>query len=147
MTPLKLLVEMLPELQKEFNLDMDRVYVSGGSMGGFGTWELLQARPDLFAAAVVLCGGGNPSKAPTFAHVPVWLFHGDKDKTVPVGRSREMVAALKKAGGDPRYTEFKGLKHNIGQAVVAEKDLLPWLFAQKRPATQATSRRAGSQAP
>jgi predicted peptidase len=132
MAPLKLLVEMLPELQKEFNADMDRVYVAGGSMGGGGVYQALQTRPDIFAAAAVFCGGrADPSKAPIFAHVPIWLFHGDKDKVVPVQSSRDMVAALKKAGGNPRYTEFKGLKHDLGGAV-QEKDLLPWLFAQKR---------------
>ena len=132
-TPLKLLVELLPELQKEFNLDMDRIYIAGGSMGGGGVYRMIERHSDLFAAAIIMCGGGaDPSKAPIFAHLPMWLFHGDKDKVVPTQTSRDMVAALKKAGGTPRYSELKGYKHDLGTSVSDEKELLPWLFAQKR---------------
>jgi predicted esterase len=129
--PLKLLAELIPSLEKEFNLDFDRVYIVGGSMGAAGTWTMLDAYPDMFAAAVVRSGRGDPSKAFRFAHVPVWLAHGDKDKTVPVEGSREMVKALKQAGGNPRYNEFHGLGHS---GMPIEPELMPWLFAQRKSA-------------
>ncbi len=133
--PLKLLVELIPEIEKEFNIDKDRVYIAGGSMGGGGVYKMLDAHSDLFAGAVIMCGAGaDPSKAPKIASVPLWFFHGDKDKTVPTQTTRDMVAALRKAGGNPRYTEVKGATHNLGTSVIDEKELLPWLFSQKRSA-------------
>ncbi|MFB3892798.1 MAG: sugar-binding protein [Phycisphaerae bacterium] len=138
MTPLKLLVELIPLLQKEFDVDPDRVYIAGGSMGGAGVYNLLAAHPEMFAAAVVFCGAGDPATAPKFARTPLWVFHGSRDRIIPVERAREMIAALKKADGKPHYTEIGGFGHDIGGPVLQEDELLPWLFLQKRPENAAT---------
>lgn len=131
--PLGLTIELLAALQKELPLDGKRVYVTGLSMGGYGTWDILARRPDLFAAAVPLCGGGDEKQAPAIAKVPQWIFHGDRDTVVPTARSRNMVEALRKAGGSPKYTEFPGVGHNCWDKAYAEPGLFPWLFAQKKP--------------
>ena len=130
--PMGLLLELLPALEKEFAIDADRRYVMGLSMGGYGTWDLIQRWPAMFAAAVPVCGGGDVTKADRIARVPVWAFHGDKDGAVPVSRSRDMIAAIKKAGGAPRYTESPNIGHNVWNVAFREPELLPWLFAQKR---------------
>lgn len=128
--PLRLALELVDASLKELPIDPDRVYVIGLSMGGFGTFDAIQRRPDLFAAAIPICGAGDPSKA--VAHVPVWAFHGDQDTAVPVAGSREMVAALEKAGGAVKYTEFKGVGHNSWSPAFQTKEFWTWLFAQKR---------------
>lgn len=129
---LRLVVDLAEQLQKEFSIDNTRLYVIGQSMGGFGTFSLLSTYPATFAAGIPICGGGNVSNGSTLAKIPLWLFHGDQDQSVGVGRSREMVAAITKAGGHPKYTEYKGEGHTVWAKVVQERDLLPWLFAQRR---------------
>jgi predicted peptidase len=86
----------------------------------------------MFAAAIPFCGAGNPELAPNMVDVPVWAFHGSKDRNVPVSGSREMVEAIKTAGGKPGYTEFPGVGHNVWPHVNDTLGLLDWLFAQKR---------------
>ncbi len=130
--PLKLTFELLDALLVDLPIDPDRVYVTGLSMGGYGTFDMVQRRPDLFAAAVPVCGGGDPSRA--VASVPFWVFHGEKDQVVPVSGSRDMVAALRKAKGKPRYTEYAGVGHNSWSPAFEERELWSWLFAQRRPA-------------
>jgi predicted peptidase len=130
--PMKLLIELIPKLEKEYPIDTKRVYLAGLSMGGYGTWDLLARHPDWFAAGVPVCGGGDETTAPTVAKIPVWVFHGDKDPSVKVARSRNMVAALKKAGGEPKYTEYQGVAHDSWTPAFREPELWKWLFAQKR---------------
>ena len=130
--PLRLVVELLAQLSKDFSIDADRLYVAGQSMGGFATWALLAAYPDRFAAAVPVCGGGDERHAPRLARVPIWAFHGELDEAVSVERSRRMVAAVRRAGGKPRYTEYKGVGHFVWHQAFAEAELLPWVFAQTR---------------
>jgi predicted peptidase len=89
-------------------------------------------QPGKFAAAVSVCGGGDESKAGTIAHLPIWAFHGEQDEAVRVERSRNMIAAITRAGGKPKYTEYKGEGHLIWSKVVREAELLPWMFNQKR---------------
>jgi predicted peptidase len=101
-------------------------------MGGFGTWDVLARHPDLVAAAVPICGGGNPAKAGKMTGVPIWVFHGDKDEAVKVEQSRTMVEAVKKAGGDVKYTEYPGVGHNSWEKAYAEPELLKWMMSQKR---------------
>jgi predicted peptidase len=101
-------------------------------MGGFGTFAIITMQPNMFAAAVSVCAGGDESKAAKIAAIPIWAFHGELDQSVNVARSRNMIAALTKAGGKPRYTEYKGEGHQIWVKVVKEPELLSWMFSQKR---------------
>jgi len=120
-------------LQKEFSIDPKRIYITGLSMGGYGVWDALARRPELFAAAAPICSGGDPAFAAKMKDVPIWAFHGDDDKTVPVGRSREMIEALKAAGGRPKYTEYPGVGHNSWAQTYSDPALYEWLFAQRKP--------------
>ena len=129
---LRLLADLIRELERTFSIDRGRVYVTGQSLGGFGAFAIVAAYPNLFAAGIPLCGGGDESKAAQFKHTPLWVFHGDHDEAVPVERSRTMVAAIRKAGGQVKYTEYPAAGHDIWTKVVKESDLLSWLFAQHR---------------
>src|SRR4029079_335153 len=84
-------------------VDQSRIYLSGLSMGGYGAWKLLKENPDFFAAAIPICGGGDPASVSLFKDVPIWIFHGRKDEAVPVQKSIDMDEALKKAGGKPKF--------------------------------------------
>src|SRR5205823_10059822 len=103
---------MLDEVMKEYKTDAKRVYLTGLSMGGMGTWSIATAMPDKFAAIVPICGRGDPKQAEKLKDLPIWCFHGEADPTVPVARSRDMIEAVKKAGGHPKYTEYPGVKHD-----------------------------------
>jgi len=129
---LQLTLEVIEHLTKRFNIDTKRIYVVGQSMGGFGTFAIVTMQPGLFAAAVSICGGGDQSKAGRIANVPIWVFHGEQDESVKVERSRSMIDAITRAGGKPKYTEYKGEGHLIWSKVVNEPELLPWMFSQKR---------------
>jgi len=131
-TQADLLLELIADLQKQHRIDPQRIYVTGLSMGGFGTWELISRKPELFAAAAPICGGGDPAKAATCASLPIWVFHGDQDTVVRPELSRVMVEALKKAGGMPKYTEYPGVGHDSWTATYADPAFMEWLFAQKR---------------
>lgn len=134
---------------KEFHGDRRRVYLSGLSMGGFGTWEFAIAQPGRFAALVPICSGVRPlsdwpqlrvdvpADADPYAEVarrigktPVWMFHGDADPSVPVEESRHMAAALKAVGAEFKYTEYPGVGHNSWDKAYAEPDLAPWLLSK-----------------
>ena len=132
-TPMRLALAAFDGVRKEFNVDPKRLYITGLSMGGYGTWDAIARHPTLFAAAVPVCGGGDESTAPLIKDLPIWCFHGGADKTVPPERSRNMIEALKQAGGHPRYTEYPGVGHNSWDKAYAEPELPTWLFAQKRP--------------
>jgi predicted peptidase len=127
-----LTLELTDALAKEFRIDPKRIYLTGLSMGGFGTWDLLARYPDRFAAAVPICGGGIPDTAASFAKVPIWVFHGAVDPDVGVQLSRQMVDALHKAGGKPGYTEYPGVGHECWEQTYRNPDVLDWLFAQKK---------------
>ena len=101
-------------------------------MGGFGTWDIIQRLPDLFAAAIPVCGGGDAAQAEKIKDIPIWAFHGDKDTVVKTVRSRDMIAAIKKAGGNPQYTEYKGVAHDSWTQTYSDKNVLRWLFMQKK---------------
>jgi predicted peptidase len=130
--PLKLTLDLVDSLLKELPIDADRVSVIGMSMGGFGAIDAAQRRPELFAAVVPICGAGDPSKAKDIANIPLWAFHGSDDNAVPVSGSRDIVEALKKAGGNPKYTEYPKTGHNSWSPAFAEKEFWDWVFAQKR---------------
>ncbi len=131
---MRLLTELLESLEKEYTIDRDRLYVMGLSMGGFGTWDIIERYPQRFAAAAPICGGGDETLAARIAGVPIWVFHGDTDTAVPVARSREMVKALKAAGGKPRYSEYPGVGHNSWTPAFNEPELLKWMYEQRRGA-------------
>ena len=132
--PLQLALEALAELQTKFSIDAARLYVTGQSMGGFGTWAVICEHPDLFAAAIPVCGGGDATQASKLSRLPVWAFHGEKDEAVSVERSRSMIAAMREAGGTPKYTEYKGAGHVIWNDVFKEPALISWVFTQRRAA-------------
>jgi hypothetical protein len=127
-----LVFEAIAEFEKEFSVDEKRRYVTGISGGGYGSWHFISTRPEMFAASIPICGGANPQLASKAVSVPVWAFHGEEDSAVPVRFSREMVSAIKDAGGDPKYTEFDGAGHNIWEQVKATPGLWDWMFAQER---------------
>lgn len=128
---IRLALEILDVLEKEYNIDPERVYVAGQSMGGEGLWAALAMSQSKFAAAIALCGYGDASMIPHVAKIPVWIFQGQSDPIVPVEKARAWAASLKQAGGNPKYTEYPGMGHAVWDVAFSEPDLLPWLFAQR----------------
>jgi poly(3-hydroxybutyrate) depolymerase len=127
-----LVFETIVALQEEFDMDLTRCYVSGNSLGGYGTWHMISTRREIFAAAIPISGEGNPELASRLVDIPIWAFHGRKDKNVPVRGSQEIITAIKNAGGNPRYTEFPDEAHHIWEQVTNTPGLLDWLFSQKK---------------
>ena len=126
-----LVYQAISSLDKEPGIDVKRRYVTGLSRGGYGAWHFICTRPDMFAAAIPVCGGDDPKLASRIVNIPVWAFHGAQDRNVPVSGSRDMIKAMKKAGGNPRYTEYPNEGHNIWNQVSITPGLWDWLFAQK----------------
>lgn len=134
----RMVMESLRQTVAEFGADEGRLYLTGVSMGGFGAWYMASKHPGKFAALVPICGGSPLVAVDRFTPVargvgktPVWVFHGADDTIVPVSESRQMVAALKAAGGDVRYNEYAGVGHNVWLNVLAEPELMPWILAQR----------------
>jgi len=114
-------------------VDKDHIYVTGLSMGGFGTWALAAAYPDRFAAIVPICGGGSPASAAKLKDLPIWVFHGAKDRAVPPSRSEAMIKALKKAGSKKvKYTLYPDADHDSWTEAYNDPKLWEWLLEQKR---------------
>jgi predicted peptidase len=130
---MSLTIDALKQVMATANVDPTRVYVTGVSMGSFGTWDILRRDPGVFAAAVPMSGGGDPSTAGLVKDTPIWAFHGSADNIVPVDSTRNMIAAVRAAGGDPKYTEVPGGDHFIWPAIYgdASNTLYPWLFSQQ----------------
>lgn len=130
---LGLVINLIDSFAKTYQVNTKRIYVGGLSMGGMGTFELLWRKHRFFAAAFPVCGGGDPEKVSIYAkNFPVWVFHGDSDRVVPVSNSRLMVNELKKAGADVKYSEYAGVGHDSWTNAFAEPELLEWLFKQSR---------------
>jgi predicted peptidase len=129
-TSMKMVIEILQDLKTKYALDTTRFYVTGYSMGGWGTWDIITRRPELFAAAIPICGGGDTSKASRLINMGVWAFHGDKDDVIPFQNSVLMIAALEKAGGTPKHTWIAGCGHNSWDPAYSDPQLLPWTFRQ-----------------
>ena len=125
-----LVMNLLDHLVSTLPVDPDRLYVVGASMGGYGTWDLLVRRPDMFAAAVPVCGGLAKDSAAKICRVPVWIFHGGADEVVPVALSRRAFVELRQAGGQPRYTEFAEAGHHVSVYAWTHPQLVQWLFGQ-----------------
>jgi predicted peptidase len=130
----RLALEIVDLLCREFPIDGSRIYVTGQSMGGAGTWHMTAQRPKLFAAAVPLCGSPTAEKPVASIGTPLWCFQGAADRSVPVSLSRDRIAALRKAGGHPLYTEYDGVDHNVWEWAYTEPELIKWVFAQRRTA-------------
>ncbi len=124
------IIEFVAQLKEYYPVDEDRVYLTGLSMGGFGTWFTAMARPDLFAAIAPICGGGMPWNAGVLT-MPIWAFHGAEDDVVTPRHSDEMVEKLKEAGADVTYTRVDGIGHNVWD-IAYNQELLNWLLQKKR---------------
>lgn len=130
---LQAVLQMIEKTISEEQIDRSRIYLTGLSMGGFGSFDLAIRRPDLFAAVAPICGAADPSRVSVLQNHPLWIVHGDQDQAVPVERSRSATAALRKAGGNPVYVELPGVGHNSWNPAYQDEDgLLPWLFRQRR---------------
>ncbi|MBQ2839936.1 MAG: prolyl oligopeptidase family serine peptidase [Oscillospiraceae bacterium] len=124
------IVKFIEQLIQEYNVDEDRVYLTGLSMGGYGTWFTAMARPDLFAAIAPVCGGGMAWNAEVLK-MPIWTFHGAEDDVVSPYQTDEMVAKLKELNADVTYTRIDGVGHNVWENAYNEK-LFEWLLSKKR---------------
>jgi predicted peptidase len=127
-----LVLKLIDSLVAHCPVDPRRVYITGYSMGGEGTFDLLTRRLQLFAAAAPICSVADTAKAAAISMIPLWAFHGDQDDVNDVKYTRMMISALKTHGGRPKYTEYPGVKHNSWINAYKEADLLPWLFAQRK---------------
>ena len=125
-------VGILDAVMKEYKTDVDRQYLTGLSMGGYGTWSLAAAYPDRWAAIVPICGGGNLADAEKIKDIPCWCFVGDEDNARLLKDTRDMVAAVEKAGGKPRFSEYKWVGHDSWDPAYATNQLYAWLLKQKK---------------
>lgn len=128
----RLALEVIDGLLGTLPVDRQRLYVTGHSMGGAGTWHLIAQRPGFFAAAVPVSGRGHPETARQIGNLPIWNFHGVLDEVEPVASSRAMIDALRKAGARPRHTEYPDLGHEAFAWAYTEPALVEWLNAQRR---------------
>lgn len=124
--------ELLTAIIKTYPVAKKQIYVGGLSMGGMGTFEMVRRNPKLFAAAIPICGGGNPATASTLKKTKWWVFHGGKDDVVPPNLSQEMVEALQKQKANVKFTLYPAANHNSWDPAFAEPELLSWLFAQRK---------------
>lgn len=132
-TSMRLALDVVNALPKEFNIDTNRLYVTGLSMGGYAAWDCLTRFPGRFAAVVPICGGGDERTVTrAVARTPVWAFQSTDDPVVPIVRTRHMIDALVAKGGHPHFFEYTGLGHDSWDRAYAEPELLPWMFAQRR---------------
>jgi predicted peptidase len=137
-------MDVIAEMRRDYNIDPDRIYLTGHSMGGYGTWSVAMNHPEVFAALAPVSGGANnPAAMSKIAHIPQLVVHGDTDPTVPVERSRVMVAAGKKLGAEIKYIEVPGGDHG---SVVAPtfKDVFEWFDTHRRKTAEAKAAAAGS---
>ena len=125
------LISLLDDIETNYRIDTDRVYLTGLSMGGFGTWTLAERYPQRFAAIAPICGGSERYEASRLKTVPIWAFHGAKDKIVPVEKSKEMVDAVNAAGGNAKLTIYPDAEHDSWTATYDNPALYEWLLSHK----------------
>jgi len=131
--PMKIAKEIFDKVIKENAVDKNRIYVMGCSMGGYGTWNFIMRYPELIAAAVPICGASDPSMAKEIKNLPIWAFHGDKDTTVPLSGSTDMIEALTCVKDNKtRLTIYKNVGHNSYEMAWKESELVDWVFNQKK---------------
>jgi predicted peptidase len=137
----RMALRCVEEASREYHLDGRRMYLTGLSLGGHGAWHIAASIPDRFAALLVICGfaelgpstGLAEKLAPPLTRIPIWCFHGEQDTSVPVEKARQMVEAIRTAGGQIEYTEYKDGTHFIWDRVYDNREVWRWLFEQKRP--------------
>ncbi len=130
------LIALLDDLVEKYQVDESRVYLTGLSMGGYGTWALGASCPERFAALVPICGGGQPRMARRLRDMPIWVFHGAKDTTVPLSQSEEMVEALKAAGGNVEFTVYPEAQHDSWTQTYDNPKLYEWLLSHRKGTEQ-----------
>lgn len=124
--------DAIAQVLERYSIDRDRISLTGLSMGGYGTFMYGARHLDTFSALMPICGGGDVNDAAVLARMPLWVFHGADDPVVSPKKSREMVEAVKAAGGEVQYTEYPGVQHNSWDKAYADKDAIRWLLEQKR---------------
>lgn len=126
--------KLVTQLTRGYRIDEDRMYLTGLSMGGFGTWNYAAKHPDKWAAIVPICGGGDPEFAERIAHIPAKIFHGAEDEVVPPIRSEEMYRALLEAGAqDITLKNYEGVGHNSWERTYADENIYSWFLKQSKP--------------
>lgn len=125
------IIKFVEQMIGKYNADPNKVYLTGLSMGGYGTWYTAMARPDLFAAIAPVCGGGMAWNAYVLKNLPIWTFHGVEDTTVSVVQTDEMVEQLKKHGADVKYTRMDNVEHNVWEYAY-NKELMKWLLSKEK---------------
>ncbi|MGY8769157.1 MAG: carboxylesterase family protein [Pirellulales bacterium] len=129
---LDLLNKLIDTIIENNNVDESRIYCTGLSMGGYGTWSLVAKYPKRFAAAIPICGGGDPDHAEALTKTPLWVFHGDADSVVPTKRSQEMVDAIKAVNGDVKFTSYPGVNHDSWTATYNNPEVYEWLLSHSK---------------
>ncbi|WP_230080182.1 carboxylesterase family protein [Winogradskyella marina] len=128
-----LVIDLMDEMVAKPYVETDQVYAMGLSMGGMGTFEIIYRKPELFAAAIPICGGGDPASVGTYAKtIPLWILHGAKDDVVDPKLSLNMASAIISAGGFPKLTLYDFANHNSWDPAFAEPELLNWLFSKTK---------------
>jgi len=130
--PMELLIGLIHQLIKTMPVDTNRIYITGLSMGGYGTYDAIERYPHLFAAAVPVCGAGDISRASSIAHLPIWIFHGAEDPAVNPVYSLQMFEALTKAGSHPGFTEYPAVGHFSWLGAYSDALMMEWLFRQHK---------------
>ncbi|MDD9887314.1 MAG: prolyl oligopeptidase family serine peptidase [Candidatus Marinimicrobia bacterium] len=126
------LMGLLNEIISNYRTDKNRIYLTGLSMGGYGTWSLAAKHPNVFAAAVPICGGGDPSTVKRLKDMPIWAFHGAKDTVVPSSETEAMVSVLKKIGGNVKYTLYPDAYHDSWTKTYENEQLYKWLLSHQK---------------
>ena len=128
-----LVMELIDKVIDKYPVNKRRIYITGLSMGGYGTWDLISRWSDKFAAAAPICGGGDELQAPKLVKMPIWVFHGSDDTTVPPERSRNMVKAIQDEGSEKiKFTEYPGVGHGSWKPAYADPEFMKWMFGQKK---------------
>jgi predicted peptidase len=130
--PMELLFGLIRQLIKTMPVDSNRIYITGLSMGGYGTYDAIERYPNLFAAAVPVCGGGDVSKVTSIAHIPIWIVHGAEDPAVNPLYSLDMLQALTKAGAHPGFTQYPEVGHFSWLGAYSDPMIMEWLFRQHK---------------
>ena len=123
---------LLDEVTAKYNVDEKRIYLTGLSMGGKGTWDLACAYPDRFAAIAPVCGWGDPEKASNIKNMPIWAFHGAEDKAVPISKDQVMVDAVKACGGNVKFTIYPDTGHDCWTVTYENNELYDWFLKHRR---------------